>query len=123
MRLAVLGVLLITAVYLARSGHVVVPRVGRPDTLVTTGAFKYVRHPLYLASLLTYLGLAVSTLSLLSLAIFVPIFVFQNYIASYEEALLNIQFGETYREYQQRTGKWFPRFKIPDLGSAFGINL
>jgi protein-S-isoprenylcysteine O-methyltransferase Ste14 len=35
--------------------------------------------------------------------------VFYNYIASYEERLLEIEFGEDYVSYKKRTGKWIPR--------------
>ena len=67
-RLVILGLTLAAAMYLFRSGHVVVSHEQRPSSVVSTGAFRYVRHPLYLASILTYLGLTVSTASLFSLA-------------------------------------------------------
>ena len=108
-RLIILGLTLITAMCLFSSGHVVVSHEQRPNSVVANGAFRYVRHPLYLASILTYLGLTVSTVSLFSLALFVGIFVFHNYIASYEEKLLDARFGEEYRKYKRRTGKWVPR--------------
>ena len=108
-RLSILGLTLLTAMYLFRSGHVVVSHEQRPNSVMVTGAFQYVRHPLYLASILTYLGLTVSTLSLCSLALFVGIFVFHNFIANYEEKLLEASFGEEYRKYKKRTGKWVPR--------------
>jgi protein-S-isoprenylcysteine O-methyltransferase Ste14 len=118
-RLVILGIAFITAIYLFRSGHVVVSREHKPDKVITNEAFKHVRHPLYLASILTYLGLAISTLSLLSLALFVGIFIFYNYLASYEEKLLEKKFGEEYRKYKEKTGKWMPRIgrnrsKAPD---------
>lgn len=108
-RLIILSLALITAVYLAGSGHGVVHHDRRPTSVVTTGAFRYVRHPLYLASIVTYAGLAVSTLSLLSLAILAGIFIFHDHIASYEEKLLEARFGEECRTYKKRTGKWLPR--------------
>ena len=37
------------------------------------------------------------------------IFVFYNYIASYEEKLLDERFGEDYIRYEKGTGKWVPR--------------
>ena len=40
----ILGLALITAVYLFRSGHVVVSYEQRPNSVVTTGAFRYVRR-------------------------------------------------------------------------------
>jgi protein-S-isoprenylcysteine O-methyltransferase Ste14 len=107
-RLIVLALLLVTGLYLYRSGHTVTRHGERPEGVVTTGAFRYVRHPLYLASMLTYLGLAVSTVSLVSLAVLVIIFFFYNYIASYEERLLELEQGEAYKSYAARTGKWLP---------------
>lgn len=108
-RLTILGLTLITAICLFKSGHVVVSHEKRPNSVIAAGAFRFVRHPLYLASILTYLGLTVSTVSLFSLALFVGIFVFHNYIASYEEKLLEAKFREAYRNYKKRTGKWVPR--------------
>jgi len=107
-RLVILSLTLLTTVYLVKSGHVVVSHEHKPDFLVTTGAFRYVRHPLYLASILTYLGLAISTASLASLALLAAIFVFYNYIAGYEERILEEKFGNNYRTYMKKTGKWIP---------------
>jgi protein-S-isoprenylcysteine O-methyltransferase Ste14 len=108
-RMIFLGLSLIGAVYLIRSGHIVVRPEERPAGVVTTGAFQYVRHPIYLGSLLTYLGLAISTGSILSLALLVGIFLFYDYIANYEEEVLQARFGEEYGRYKKSTGKWFPR--------------
>jgi protein-S-isoprenylcysteine O-methyltransferase Ste14 len=107
-RLIILGLILVTAVYLIRSGHVVVKHEQRPSGVVSTGAFQYVRHPLYLGSIMFYLGLAVATASLFSLVLVVLIFIFYDFIASYEEKLLQDRFHEEYRNYQKRTGKWLP---------------
>jgi protein-S-isoprenylcysteine O-methyltransferase Ste14 len=107
-RLVILSLALIAAVYLIRSGHVVVSHEQRPSGVVSTGAFRHVRHPLYLGSILFYLGLAVSTASLFSLVLVVVIFSFYNYIASYEEKIMVEQFDEEYRSYKKRTGKWVP---------------
>ena len=80
-RLIILGVALITALYLFKSGHVVVTGNQRPTEVVSSGAFQYVRHPLYLGSILVYLGLTVSTASLFCLGLLVVIILFYNYIA------------------------------------------
>jgi protein-S-isoprenylcysteine O-methyltransferase Ste14 len=56
-----------------------------------------------------YLGLAVSTASLFSIGLVVIIFFFYDYIASYEEKLLEDRFHEEYRNYKIKTGKWVPR--------------
>lgn len=109
LRLIILGVALITAFYLFKSGHVVVTGDQRPTEVVSSGAFRYVRHPLYLGSILVYFGLTVSTASLFCLALLVVIVLFYNFIAAYEEKLLEVKMGGTYVAYQKSTGKWIPR--------------
>jgi len=109
-RLVILSLALIAAVYLICSGHVVVSHEQRPPGVVSTGAFRYVRHPLYLGSILFYLGLAVSTASLFSLVLVVVIFLFYNFIAGYEEKILEKRFSEEYRRYKKITAKWVPMF-------------
>lgn len=108
-RLIILGLALIIGMYLFSSGHVVVSHEHRPSNVITSGAFRYVRHPLYLASILTYLGLAVSTLSLFSFVLIVGICFFLNCLASHEEKLLDMKFGDEYRRYKRSTGKWIPK--------------
>ena len=108
-RLPILGLALVLALLLFKSGHVVVSHRERHDGVMVTGAFRYVRHPLYLASILTYLGLTVSTMLIFSFVLLVGIFIFHKYIASYEERLLEMKFGDEYRRYKGRTGKWVPR--------------
>jgi len=108
-RLVILGIILLCSVYLIRSGHAVVSHGQHPSGMVSTGAFQYVRHPLYLGSIMFYLGLAVSTASLFSLVLVVLIFIFYNFIASYEEKLLDDRFHKEYRNYKIKTGKWVPR--------------
>ena len=110
LRLIILGLALAVAGYLFKSGHVVVSGEKRPTTVVTSGAFRYVRHPLYLGSMLIYLGMTVSTASLFCLALLVVIALFYNYIAGYEEKLLEVKMGEAYVDYKEKTGKWMPHF-------------
>jgi protein-S-isoprenylcysteine O-methyltransferase Ste14 len=109
LRLVVLALAVGLAGCLGWSGHAVVRHGQPPDRLVETGAFRYVRHPLYLASLSTYAGLTVATLSLYSLAVLSGIVVFYDSIATYEERILEARFGEAYQAYRRRTGKWFPK--------------
>ncbi|UCF79580.1 MAG: isoprenylcysteine carboxylmethyltransferase family protein [Candidatus Eiseniibacteriota bacterium] len=111
LRLIVLAGVLVLAFFLYRSGHAVVSHGARPAGLVSTDAFKYVRHPLYLASMLFYVGLAVSTASLLSLALVAVAFTFYDYIARYEERLLVAKLGKAYEDYMERTGRWIPRVR------------
>jgi len=108
-RLVILGLALVASACLVTAGHAAVGPERPPGALVSAGPFRYVRHPLYLGCVLFYLGLALSTASLLSLALVVVIFIFYNYIAGYEERLLEERLGEAYRRYKTATGKWVPR--------------
>jgi protein-S-isoprenylcysteine O-methyltransferase Ste14 len=110
LRLLVAALALAAAIFLVKSGYVVVSHGRAPRDLMVTGVFRYVRHPLYLGCIMFYFGLAVSTASLLCLAFLAGIFLFYNFIAGYEELLLEARFGEDYRSYQQKTGKWLPKF-------------
>ena len=56
----------------------VVIRKERPTQVVTNRAFRYVRHPMYLAAMFGYFAAAFSSLSLVSFMLFFPIFIFYN---------------------------------------------
>ena len=111
MRLVLAAPVLAIAAWLARSGHVAANPEGRAAAIVSTGAFAYVRHPLYLASILFYFCLTVATASLLSLALTAGIAVFYDYIASYEEGALQAKYGVEYSKYKEKTGKWLPMIR------------
>lgn len=99
----------IIAGFLAYNGMRVVFGAGSSELtsdIISTGVFRYARHPIYLGSMLVYIGLIISTLSLLSLGLFIFIFVFYNYVANYEEKLLLEKFGKEYKKYQQKVPKW-----------------
>ena len=108
-RLVICGLLMVIGFLLAGLGHRVIEHKERPDHVVGTGGFRYVRHPLYLASILFYFALFVSTVSIACALLFIVIVFFYNYIATYEEMLLVRRFGEEYERYKVLTGKWLPR--------------
>ncbi len=110
LRLSIALAAIAGSLYLFLKSHDVVKGHQRPEQILTTGAFKFIRHPLYMSVILFYTGLAVSTASLLAIALFVVIFIFYNFIAGYEEKLMVLKFGEDYEVYKQKTGKWIPKF-------------
>lgn len=76
------------------------------QTLKIEGAFKFVRHPIYLFSIL-FLGLR-PTMSLFYLVMFVC-FVIYFYAGSiYEEKKLVEKYGDEYREYQKNVPRMIP---------------
>ena len=75
--------------------------------LVTTGPYRYIRHPVYTGMILAILGSALAT-SLGWLAIFVWVLIYFVYSARTEEGLMLQQFPDQYAEYRKRT-----KFLIP----------
>ena len=78
-------------------------------TLVTSGPYRWVRHPFYVTILLLLISVSLITanwfigiLSSLTFAFFVL-------RAPLEEQKLAERFGDEYRAYQKRTGRFFPR--------------
>jgi len=80
-----------------------------PPTIIDTGILAHIRHPLYLGTLLIYLGFILGTFSIISFLIFLFIIFLYNKMATYEEQDLERIFGEEYIEYKSRVPKWIPR--------------
>ncbi len=79
--------------------------------LVTDGPYKYIRHPSYTGSLLTYFGLPLavgSTLgAVIGIAVCIAAYEYRIYV---EEKALRGAFGPDYEEYRKKTWKLFPGF-------------
>ena len=81
----------------------------RDHTLVTHGPYQWVRHPFYDAVALFLLGISLTAASwflLLIGTLGVTLLVIRT---GREEARLVARFGERYREYMARTGRFLPR--------------
>jgi len=84
--------------------------VPRPDAeLVTTGPYRWVRHPLYSSGLLTLPGAALLSASLLVLVAGVLTYGVLLHRTRREETELVRRFGERYVQYRARTGMILPR--------------
>ncbi|MGB2827513.1 MAG: isoprenylcysteine carboxylmethyltransferase family protein [Dehalococcoidales bacterium] len=70
---------------------------------ITRGMYRYSRHPLYLASLLIYLSVGMASVSWVFLLIFIVQLVSINIAAVGEERYCLAKYGDTYREYINRT--------------------
>jgi protein-S-isoprenylcysteine O-methyltransferase Ste14 len=77
--------------------------------LVTTGIYKWIRHPMYTALILIGLGLLLGTFNLFSLVLYATLVMVLIYKSQYEDALLSDRHKEA-RKYQEKTGRFFPRF-------------
>jgi protein-S-isoprenylcysteine O-methyltransferase Ste14 len=82
---------------------------GKNNVVITSGPYSWIRHPLYMALMLFFIGLSLVSgfsLFLLLASLSIPFF---NNAAIKEEAIMVQQFGDEYREYMKRTGRFFPR--------------
>jgi protein-S-isoprenylcysteine O-methyltransferase Ste14 len=97
-------------IYLARESHTaVISRADDKPKFITTGVYAWVRNPMYLGSLLFLLGFFFTTLSLLSLLVWVALFIFYDRMVTYEERDLRRILGEKYLEYRKQVPRWLPR--------------
>ena len=80
-------------------------------TLVTTGPYRWVRHPFYVAFMLAVTADSIVTANwFLALTGFVTIALIVIRTRTEEQKLVE-RFGVEYRDYMERTGRFFPRLK------------
>ena len=83
--------------------------INEKHQLVRKGLYKYVRHPSYTGSLLSFLGLGISLNNWISLAvIFLPVLLVFLYRINIEEKLLLAQPGLDYKNYKRQTKRLIP---------------
>lgn len=88
-------------------------------TLVTDGPYRWARHPMY-TSLYLFVSalLSASANWLVGLPGLVALTVILLNRVDGEEALMVEQFGDEYRRYMQRTGRFLPRFRAVAGGQS-----
>jgi protein-S-isoprenylcysteine O-methyltransferase Ste14 len=90
-------------------------RSERLGPLVATGPFSLVRNPLYVGNILLWLGFAVSARLLWLAPLVVVVLALEYYaIVKWEERLLELRLGDTYRSYAARVSRWVPSMRQPD---------
>lgn len=92
----------------AKSHKAVLEQAQNSATLVDSGVYALVRHPMYLGTLLFCLAFLFIGVSLLSIVIWIAFFIFYDRMATYEEKSLVEILGEEYVAYQKRVSKWLP---------------
>ncbi len=76
------------------------------DEPVTKGLYRYSRHPMYISSSLALIGLGVTCASWLFLLLSIVYTVLSLISAIPEERFLLQRYGDTYREYINKTPRW-----------------
>jgi protein-S-isoprenylcysteine O-methyltransferase Ste14 len=77
--------------------------------LVTSGPYRFVRHPLYVCEGIAVIGIMIQVISPMAVFIVIAVATVQYRRMINEEAILNSAFLE-YREYAARTPRVFPSF-------------
>lgn len=86
--------------------------ISKKQEIVKSGPYKWIRHPQYIAQLLSDLGAGIALASFVVIPVVllfqVPLFILR---AQLEEKLLTKRYNEEYKEYKKKTG-----FIIPFIG-------
>lgn len=77
-----------------------------PDKPVTKGVYRFSRHPMYLTSFLLFIGVGIATASWVFLLLSIVYLILQSLFVVPEEQFCLKFYGDTYREYMNRTPRW-----------------
>lgn len=84
---------------------------GAKNQLITSGVYRYVRHPQYLGFILITLGMNVLWVTFSTLTLW-PVLVFLYYrLAKEEDEQMKQRFGETFTEYRDAVPMFVPKLK------------
>jgi len=108
-----IGILCVAGIYWLFSsiGNGITPTSAtrQEHTLVTRGPYRWIRHPLYTigSSMFVAFGMMADNWFIAALGILT--FILMAIRTPKEEANLVAKFGDEYREYMKRTGRFFPK--------------
>ena len=109
----VLGILCVLGVYWLFSsiGSGITPTSGtrKEHKLVTSGPYRWVRHPLYTVGSSLFIAFGMMADNWFIAALGVIAFIGMAIRTPKEEANLIEKFGDEYRDYMKRTGRFFPK--------------
>ncbi len=109
-------VLLFGSLVFAVWGFILLYRMGKPSDghlerttqLITTGLYKYIRHPLYLSLILGGFGAMMKDPGYWQIILSVINFIALYLTARVEEGEMIKKFGDEYREYMKESKMFFP---------------
>ena len=110
-----LGVLCVLGIYWLFSsiGTGITPTSGtrKEHKLVTHGIYRYIRHPLYTVGSSLFISFGMMADSWFVAALGILTFILMAIRTPKEEANLIEKFGDEFREYMKRTGRFLPKFR------------
>jgi protein-S-isoprenylcysteine O-methyltransferase Ste14 len=86
-----------------------------PDKVVTTGTYRRTRHPMYLTSFLVFIGVGIASASWVFLLLSVLYMIMPPVFVVAEEHFCLEHYGDSYRQYMNRTPRWIG---IPKSGKS-----
>jgi protein-S-isoprenylcysteine O-methyltransferase Ste14 len=89
----------------------VFPTPKQSAELIQSGAYKYIRHPIYSGILFFTFGFSLYSENTLRLLIFFALLILFRFKATYEEKLLQEKFSN-YACFKKKAGMFFPRMKL-----------
>ena len=85
----------------------IIPEIKEDAVLITTGAYAYIRHPMYFSVLIMMLGVVVADVNMISMGLYLLLIIILLLKAHKEEKLW-MEKSEAYRAYRQRTKSIIP---------------
>lgn len=108
--IAIIAAIILSQIALKKLGEFFDCLVIKPDfKLITTGVYRYIRHPVYTSYILLFCGYCLLLNAWISLAITVILcMLWFGHRIHIEEQMLVAHLGQTYLHYRQRTKRLFP---------------
>lgn len=85
----------------------IIPEIKENASLITTGAYRYIRHPMYFSVLVMMLGVVMSKPTFLSFFIY-ALLVVTLFLKAQKEEMLWMEQSSEYRKYMQQTKRIIP---------------
>ena len=77
-----------------------------PNKPITSGIYKYSRHPMYISFFFSYMGIVIATLSWVFLVLTLIHIFLTFFQARIEEKFCISKYGKEYEEYMRKTSRW-----------------
>lgn len=104
-------VFIIGGFFLLSAAWSVLFKAQKDNTLATTGPYRWIRHPQYVAFILVMVGFLLQWPTLLTLIMFPILVYFYIYLAKKEERVVLKEFGGTYKDYMKRVPAFIPHVR------------
>ncbi len=119
----VVGLLLLTVAAIGRLWALLYISGHKKRTLVTTGPYSMVRHPLYVFSFIGVVGIGLASENLLVLALLLAFYaLYYPFAIRAEEKKLIQKFGEAYVEYMAAVPAFLPKPSLYKLSDHYEVD-